>query len=119
MQDTLEQISRAYTTTVITPWGRETYQVWLHQSDKAWIARIVTLPNRMWALPGGREAVKFTGPTPKQAEAAAVHFIEEECIRTSRRMAPPIECTSPIDTPQPAQKPQHEAPALPPSRPAP
>src|SRR5438552_11501682 len=115
MKDTLERISRGYTTNVITPWGRETYQVWLHQTYEGWVARIVTLPNRMWALPGGREAVKFLAPTPKQAEAAAVHFIEEECIRTSRRMAPPTESG---EKPE-AQVQEAPAPALPPARPAP
>lgn len=85
-------ITRGYTTTVITPWGRETYQVWLSETPgMEWVAKIVTLPNRMWALPGGREAVKFSGATLAAAEAAAVHFIEDECIRTRRRMAPPID----------------------------
>jgi len=83
--------TRGYTTTVVTPWGRETYQVWLTESAQGWVARIVTLPNRMWAMPGGREAVKFCGETAKLAESAAIRFIEEECIRTRRRTAPPIE----------------------------
>src|SRR5438552_3875602 len=110
MTNTLEQVSRGYTTNVITPWGLETYQVWLHQAEEGWIARIVTLPNRMWALPGGREAVKFLAPTPKQAEAAAVRFIEEECIRTSRRMAPPI------DSAPPAREQDAEAASVPTER---
>lgn len=88
-----QRITRGYTTAVITPWGRETYQVWLNETDGGWLARIVTIPSRMWALPGGQEAVKFTGETAKQAEAAAIHFIEEECIRTRRRMVPPLAST--------------------------
>lgn len=83
--------SRGYSTTVVTSWGRETYQVLLNETDKGWLARIVTLPNRMWAQPGGREAVKFHAATMQEAEAAAVRFIEDECIRTCRRMAPPSE----------------------------
>src|SRR5881628_3512856 len=82
---------RGYTTTVVTPWGRESYQVWLNEEGNgAWTARIVTLPNRMWARPGGREALKFTGKTEKEAESAAVRFIEDECVHTRRRTAPPM-----------------------------
>ena len=92
-----KSITRGYTTTVITPWGRETYQVWLNETARRdWVAKIVTLPNRMWALPGGREAVKFSGATRTAAETAAIHFIEDECIRTRRRMAPPIDSCLPL-----------------------
>jgi hypothetical protein len=75
-----------YTTTVITAWGRETYQVWLERTACAWVARIVTLPNRIWAQAGGREAIKFHGVTREEAEAEAVRFIEEERILTKRRV---------------------------------
>lgn len=90
MVETSERTTkRGYSTTVVTPWGHEIYQVWLTKSEENWVARIVTLPNRMWAQPGGREAVKFEAATEKEAETAAIHFIEQECIRTRRRMAPP------------------------------
>lgn len=82
---------RGHSTTVITPWGRETYQVWLDPTARGWVARIVTLPNRMWAHPGAREAVKFPAPTAEEAEKAAIRFIEEECINTRRRIAPLVE----------------------------
>ena len=89
--------TRGHTTTVVTPWGRETYQVWLNEVENEWVARIVTLPNKMWAMPGGREAVKFAGRTMIEAEAAAVRFIEEECVRTRRRAAPHQEGVRPLD----------------------
>ena len=104
-------ITRGYTTTVITPWGRETYQVWLEEKPEGWVAKIVTMPNRMWALPGGREAVKFSGATLKAAETAAVHFIEDECIRTRRRMAPPIDNPLPIESLERTDQPAATKPA--------
>lgn len=76
---------------VLTPHGRETYQIWLDRGAFGWVARIVTLPNRIWAHPGGREALKFHAPTPEAAAKAAERFIEEECIATGRRIAPPAE----------------------------
>jgi hypothetical protein len=92
-----------YTTTVLTPWGRETYQVWLDEVPSGWIARIVTLPNRIWAMHGGREAVKLYGATADEAETAARRFIEAECAKTNRRIAAPVKDleTTP-SAPQPA-----------------
>ena len=86
-----------HTTTVVTPWGRETYQVFLDEAPPVWVARIVTLPNRIWAKPGGREAVKFYGQTPEEAEAAAARFIDEERVATGRRLWHPA---TPIHTPR-------------------
>ena len=77
------------TRTVITPWGKETYQVLLEESGAGWLARIVTLPNRVWATPDGREAVKFHGATASEAEAAAADFIEQERVATGRRLWAP------------------------------
>jgi len=76
--------------TVFTPWGRESYQIWLDNSPPGWVARIVTLPNRIWAHPGGREVLKFHGNTAKEAESAAVRYIEDECIRTGKRVSPAV-----------------------------
>ena len=75
--------------TVFTRWGRETYQVWLDEKPPGWMARIVTLPDRIWALPGGREVLKLYGSTSEEAEAAAMRFIEAECLQTGRRIASP------------------------------
>ena len=77
-------------TTVLTSWGRETYQIWIQPAPPGWVARIVTLPDRLWSSPGGRHVLKFYGESAVEAEAAAMRFIEDECVRTSRRIAPPL-----------------------------
>lgn len=83
-------------TIVITPWGRETYQVWVEHVPPAYVARIVTLPNRIWASPGGREAIKFHGVTADEAEQAAAAFIEEERLLNKRRLwKPPVNAADP------------------------
>lgn len=84
-----------FTTTVITPWGRETYQVLLREAEHLWIATIITLPNRIWAQPGGREALKFYGQSASEAEAGAVEFIEAERVATRRRIWIPFAETPP------------------------
>src|SRR5262245_16900128 len=80
-----------YRRTVITPQGRETLQVWLAREDGRWIARIVTLPNRMWVKPGGREAPKFYGASREEAEMAAASFIESERVARGVRAPGPAE----------------------------
>ena len=79
-----------FTTSVLAPWGRETYQVWLDERPHGWMARIVTLPNRVWALPGGREVLRFYGSSRDEAEGSAIRHIHSECLRTGRRIAPPL-----------------------------
>jgi hypothetical protein len=78
-----------YTRTVITPQGKETFQVWLELFEGRWVAKIVTLPNRMWVAPGGREALKFHGATREDAEMAAAAFIEEERVSRGIRAVGP------------------------------
>ncbi len=78
--------TRSYT--YLTPFGRETYRILLSQDGATWIARIVTLPNRLWAHPNGREALKFLANTAEDAERAAVEAMEAECARSGRRLAP-------------------------------
>jgi len=80
-----------YTRTVITPQGRETFQVLLDSEGGRWVARIVTLPNRMWVEPGGRMALKFFGATREEAETAAAGFIESERVSRGMRAAGPAE----------------------------
>ena len=74
------------TRTVITPWGKESYQVLLEEGESGWVARIVTLPNRVWASPDAREAIKFHGVTAREAEAAAAEFIEQVRVASGRRL---------------------------------
>lgn len=83
-----------YTRTVISPQGRETFQVWLDKEGGRWVARIVTLPNRMWVRPGGREALKFFGASREDAEMAAATFIEQERVSRGMRAAGPAQSSS-------------------------
>src|SRR4030095_3412766 len=57
-----------YTRTVITSQGREMFQVLLEVEGTHWVARIVTLPNRVWFEPGGRAALKFFGASCEGGE---------------------------------------------------
>ena len=77
----------ARTYTYLSPFGRETYQILLQEDAGAWIARIVTLPNKLWAHPNGREALKFVAATAEEAESEALQAMESECTRTGKRLA--------------------------------
>ena len=72
--------------TVLTPHGKETSQVFLQRTRSGWVARIVTLPSRIWVQSGGREAMKFYGATATEAEAAAGEFMDQERIASGRRL---------------------------------
>jgi len=80
-----------YTRAVITATGLETFQVLLAHEDGRWVARILTLPNRIWVEPGGRAALKFYGDTREQAESAAAAFIESERVVRGIRAAGPAD----------------------------
>jgi hypothetical protein len=110
-----------YTRTVISPQGRETFQVLLDVEEGRWVARIVTLPNRMWVEPGGRMALKFFGASREAAETAAAAFIESERIARGMRAVGPAEpgagtvgritlapkALSPADAPDPSPRIPH------------
>jgi hypothetical protein len=61
---------------VETPSGNEAIGVLLAPSHDQWRARIVTYPNVLWMVPGGRGTLKFVGDTAATAEAQAIAFIE-------------------------------------------
>jgi len=61
---------------VETPHGIEAYGVLVAPSTDAWRARVVTYPNILWTIPGGTRTLKFVGPTPQEAEARAIAFVE-------------------------------------------
>jgi len=84
-------LTPGYARTVITPQGRETFQVLLDFERDRWVARIVTLPNRIWVESGGRAAIKFFGASREEAETAAASFIESERISKGMRAAAPAE----------------------------
>ena len=64
---------------VETPNGIEAYGVLVAPSNDAWRARIVTYPNMLWTLPGGRLTLKFVGRTREEAEQGAVALISAHC----------------------------------------
>jgi hypothetical protein len=61
---------------VETPHGIEAYGVLVAPSTDSWRARVVTYPNILWTIPGGTRTLKFVGPTPQEAEARAIAFVE-------------------------------------------
>lgn len=73
----------AWRVNVATPYGEEAIGVLLAPSDDLWRARIITYPNVLWTLPGGRGTIKFVGDTEREAEQQAIAFIEEH-VRTKR-----------------------------------
>src|SRR5262245_19260658 len=99
MSESAPLAHRGRTISVLTAHGQETYQVWVQRGLKGYVARIVTLPNRVWAKPGLNEAIKFTAPTAEEAETVALRFVEDECIATGRRIAPATALTGGLDPP--------------------
>jgi len=89
-----------YTRAVITATGLETFQVLLAHEDGRWVARILTLPNRIWVEPGGRAALKFHADTREQAESAAAAFIESERVSRGIRAAGPADMNAIATTPR-------------------
>jgi len=57
----------------------EDYGVLIADCQGIWRARIVTYPNMLWSVPGGRGTMKFVGATPQTAERAALDFIQQHC----------------------------------------
>jgi hypothetical protein len=62
---------------VETPFGNEAIGVLLAPSHDVWRARIVTYPNILWTIPGGRGTIKFVGETRADAERRAVEFVSQ------------------------------------------
>jgi len=64
---------------VRTPTRAEIYGVLVSEVRHLWRARILTYPNMLWSVPGGRGTVKFVGETAEEAESQAIDFILEHC----------------------------------------
>jgi hypothetical protein len=73
----------AWRVNVETPFGHEAIGVLVAPSHDVWRARIITYPNVLWTVPGGRGTIKFVGDTREDAEAQAVAFIEAH-VRAKR-----------------------------------
>lgn len=57
----------------------ETYGVLIAEAGDLWRARVLTYPNMLWSVPGGKGTVKFVGDSPRNVERQAVAFIERMC----------------------------------------
>ena len=66
---------------VDTPRGIEAYGVLVAPSNQVWRARILTYPNVLWLVPGGRNTIKFVGDSPQAAEATAADFVRRHCLQ--------------------------------------
>jgi hypothetical protein len=80
--------------TAETPTGIEAYGVLLAPCEQGWRARILTYPNVLWTVPGGRVSMKFVAGTPREAEQRAVRFLEAHVARRGlllRKALEPVE----------------------------
>jgi hypothetical protein len=59
--------------------GIDAYGVLLARCTNGYRARILTYPNILWLVPGGRETLKFAGRTVDEAEGQAVDYIRGHC----------------------------------------
>lgn len=71
--------------TVETPNGIESYGVLIAPCRDVWRARILTYPNVLWLVPGGKTTMKFASKTPEDVERLAIAFIDEHCLERGFR----------------------------------
>ena len=57
----------------------EVYGILVAEAGEIWRARILTYPNMLWSIPGGRGTIKFVGESAQDAERQAIDFIREHC----------------------------------------
>jgi len=57
----------------------EVYGILVAKAGEQWRARILTYPNMLWSIPGGRGTIKFAGARAQDAERQAIDFIREHC----------------------------------------
>lgn len=65
----------------------EVIGVLIAEAGEHWRARIMTYPNMLWSVPGGRGAMKFVGNSAQDAESAAVAFVEGHCRKRGYKLA--------------------------------
>lgn len=64
---------------VLNETRRETYGVLISESDDLWRARVLTFPNMLWCVPGGRKPLKIVGRSAQEVERHARRLIEDHC----------------------------------------
>ena len=83
----------------VTPSGkRELVGVLLAPCGRGWRARVLTLPKRLWIVPGTTCTIKFVGETPRDAEGEAREFIEARCAQRGYRAAEETGLTAPVES---------------------
>jgi hypothetical protein len=89
----------------------EVYGVLVAESRERWRARVVTYPNMLWSVPGGRGTLKFVGDSAQEAESKAIDFILEHCRLRGYKVAeeiPDVE-SAPLAGEQTAEQAQQAA----------
>ena len=64
---------------VDTDAGIEAYGVLVARCSEGWRGRILTYPNVLWLVPGGKTSLKFTASTAREAELKASNYITAHC----------------------------------------
>ena len=59
--------------------GPRSTACWSRSRRELWRARVLTYPNMLWSVPGGRGTLKFVGDTALEVERQAVEFVREHC----------------------------------------
>ena len=57
----------------------EIFGVLIAEAGDCWRGRVLTFPNMLWSVPGGRGTMKFVGNSAAEAEQAAVDYILAHC----------------------------------------
>ena len=106
----------AWRVQVRTPTRTDAYGVLVAECGERWRARILTYPNILWSVPGGRGTVKFVGDTAQLAEQAAIDFILDHCRERDYEVlqkSPAVESrpleteAAPVQQPRGSRDPRH------------
>ena len=57
----------------------EIYGVLIAEAGDLWRGRVITFPNMLWSVPGGRGTMKFVSKSAAEAEQAAMEYILAHC----------------------------------------
>ena len=68
--------------------GIDAYGVLVVRCTVGWRARILTYPNVLWLVPGGRHTIKFLGSTGGEAEVKAADYVKAHCKRKGYQVRP-------------------------------
>ena len=72
---------------VFTEGRTEEYGVLVAPARGIWRARILTYPNMLWSVPGGRGTMKFAGDSAAEAERRARDYIVKLCALRNYKLS--------------------------------